>query len=165
MSTMVKVKACADCLYFSADRHNDDQLSAARMREISEGFSRWEEYEFTLGGCSEKDLMNDAVCGICHNSLTKDRRRRDERNVAWDRRALRDKDRRALSEDRRRHNDNILSMDRRSAMDADPRTQLEDRRRRDENSVARDRRSQPDGDRRTPFNRGSRVLLATLRIG
>jgi hypothetical protein len=76
---------------------------------------------------------------------------------------LRDKDRRTLSEDRRHHNDNILSMDRRSPMDADPRTQLEDRRRRDENSVAQDRRSQPDGDRRTPFNRGSRVLLATLR--
>ena len=152
MSTTVNLKACTDCLYFSAGRHNDDQLSAARMLEISEGFGLWEEYEFTLGGCSEKDLMNDFVCGICHNSLTKDRRRRDEQSQ--------DEGEEERQDDAAAQG---LSMDRRSPMDADPRTQLEDRRRRDENSVAQDRRSQPDGDRRTPFNRGSRVLLATLR--
>lgn len=165
MSTMVKVKVCGDCLQFSAGSHDHDRLSDLRSREISEGFDQWEEYEFTLGECSDKDLMYDTWCGICRNSLTKDRRHRAENLCARDRRSQAPGERRVPSEDRRRHNDNMVSVDRRAPSEADRRTRLEDRRCRDENNVAHDRRAVPDGDRRTPFSRGARVLLAAPRPG
>jgi hypothetical protein len=165
MSTIVKVKVCGDCLQYSAGRHDHDRLSALRSREISEGFDQWEEYEFTLGECSDRDLMYDTWCGICRNSLTKDRRQRDQYLYACDRRSPAPEDRRVPSEDRRRHNDNMVGVDRRAPSEADRRTKLEDRRYRDQNNVAHDRRAVPDGDRRTPFSRGARVLLAALRTG
>lgn len=39
-----------------------------------------------------------------------------------------------------------------------------DRRQHNDEVVINDRRQVPDGDRRTPFNRGSRVLWASLRV-
>jgi hypothetical protein len=165
MSTIVKIKVCGDCLQFSADRNDRELLSADREREISLGFGRWEEYEFTLGECSEKDLMYDSRCGICGKSLTKDRRRRGENHETLDRRSLHYGDRRIPSEDRRRHHDSMVSLERRAASEADRRVRLQDRRRRDENNVAHDRRALPDGDRRSPFSRGARVLLAALPTG
>jgi hypothetical protein len=136
MSTMVKVTVCAECLQFCAGKCDIETLGAQRKREISDGFGQWTEYEFTFGRCSERDLMNGTVCGICRNSLTKDRRHHDEHNVALDRRVTQNADRHGLSQDRRRHN---------------------------ESNDAWDRRWLSDSDRRTPFSRGCSTLLATLR--
>jgi hypothetical protein len=165
MATLVKVKACADCFHHYAGTHEGNQLSTLRQHEIFEGLDHWREYEFTPGECSEKDLRYDTLCGICRNSLTGDRRHRDEDSGACDRRSTQVRDRRTSSGDRRRHHDHVVALERRASPDADRRMILEDRRHRDEGDVARDRRALPDGDRRTPFNRGSRVLLAALRAG
>jgi len=138
MVTMVKVTVCAECLQFCAGKYDIETLDAQRKHEISDGFGYWTEYEFTFGRCSEKDLFNESLCGICHQSLTKDRRQRDEHNVALDRRVTQNTDRQGFEEDRRRHN---------------------------ESNDAWDRRWLPDSDRRTPFSRGCSTLLATLRTG
>jgi hypothetical protein len=136
MGTTLKVKACVDCFGFNAGEHANGQLAADRLQQIFESFGRWYEYELTPGESSQGELLHDTLCGICHSSLTGDRRRHDDGNAPHDRRAQ---------------------------FGGDQCEQAEDRRRSSDDDGAYDRRAQLEGDRRTPFNRGSRILLASLR--
>ncbi len=110
MSVIVEVKVCAQCLQAAEAGREDSEPKSSTPQEISEGFRRWEDYEFTPGECSYVDFLNATTCGICRGSLTFDRRRERDESLAFDRRV--------------------------SMID----------------------------DRRTPFDRGSRVLLASLRV-
>jgi len=90
----IKVLACADCFSINTSGVVGTQLEFARIREISEGFRHWRRYDFSPRECSYVDFLNESVCGICHRSLTSDRRQRDDGNPVRERRVLPNGDRR-----------------------------------------------------------------------
>jgi hypothetical protein len=94
MSAVIKLKVCADCFHVTTAEWDDPQRESLRTPESSEGFRRWEDYQFTPGECSYSDFLNQALCGICRRSLTKDRRQLKDENIARQRRVLPDCDRR-----------------------------------------------------------------------
>ncbi len=95
MSVIVEVKVCAQCLDAANAERKNSEPESSTPQEISEGFRLWEDYEFTPGECSYVDFLNATTCGICHGSLTFDRRRERDESWGFDRRVSMVADRRS----------------------------------------------------------------------
>lgn len=94
MSVVVKVKVCADCFTLTTGQVDTSNVASQLVPETSYGFGLWGDYEFAPAQCSSWDFANDTTCGICHRSLTKDRRRSTGEAMAHERRVSSVADRR-----------------------------------------------------------------------
>ncbi len=94
MSVVVKVKVCADCFAVTTDQPDASIVASQLAPEASYGFGLWGDYQFSPAHCSSWDFAYDTTCGICHSSLTKDRRRATGEVVAHERRVSSVADRR-----------------------------------------------------------------------